>query len=193
VKIFLIGLLFVNFCATASHNVTWYEGSVVLRSHEVLTGTVAIDAMHDLVLHKVDTHVNVYPAHKVMWLYFYDSAANINRRYMSWPVAASGARLHSQLYEVVLQGDIMVLRRPRDMQTTAAIDGYHYFLKREDGVMPLYAFKKKVYPLLLQETDGLLDAFRREYKLNPMEIADAVKLIEYYNQQVRAGNIMAKN
>jgi hypothetical protein len=26
-----------------------------------------------------------------------------------------------------------------------------------------------------------------------MEIADAVKLIEFYNQQVRAGNIMAKN
>lgn len=192
-KTFLIGLLFVNFCAAASHHVKWYEGSVVLRNHQVLTGTVAIDAMHDVVLHKVDSQVNVYPAYKIMWLYFYDPVANINRRYMSWPAATMVARVRSQLYEVVLQGDIMVLRRPRDMQTTAAIDGYHYFLKRDDGVMPLYSFKKKVYPTLLEETDGLLDAFRKENKLNPMEIADAVKLIEFYNQQVRAGNIMAKN
>jgi hypothetical protein len=193
VKAFLIGLLFVNFCAAASHNVRWYEGSVVLRNHQVLTGTVAIDAMHDLVLHKVEAQVNVYPAHKIMWLYYYDSVANINRRYMSWPVAGPVARAHSQLYEVVLQGDIMVLRRPRDTQTTAAIDGYHYYLKCQEGLMPLYAFKKKVYPTLQEETNGLLDAFRRENKLNPMEIADAVKLIEFYNQQVRAGNIMAKN
>lgn len=190
-KAFLIGLLFVNFCASATHEVAWHEGSVVLRNHQVLTGTVAIDAVHDLVLHKAEAQVNVYPAHKVMWLYFYDEAANINRRFMTWPVTAA-MRMPSQLYEVVLQGDIMVLRKPRDIQTTPAIDGYHYFIRYNAGLLPLYAFKRKIYPQLLAETNGQLDDFREARKLDPMQIADAIRLIEFYNLQVRAGNVMAK-
>lgn len=190
-KAFLVGLLFVNFCAFARPDVVWYQGSVVMRNHAVITGSVAIDARHDLVLHKTGEQVNIYPAHKVMWLYFYDSAANINRRFMTWPVAAA-VRTPSQLYEVVLQGDVMVLRRPRDEQTTAAIDGYHYYIKNNTGLLPLYNFKRKVYPQLLAETNGMLDAFRKERKLDPMQIADAIRLIEFYNRQVRAGNVMAK-
>lgn len=180
-KALLIGLLFVNFYAVA-HTVEWHEGSVVLRNHQVLTGAVAIDVKHDLVLHKVDSQVNVYPAYKVMWLYFYDAPANINRRYMVWPVIRSDLRVPVQLYEVVLQGDIMVLRRPRDSHATAAIDGYRYFVKQDAALVPLAAFKKKVYPGLLEETCGMLDDFRKENRLDPSQIADAVRLIEFYNK-----------
>src|SRR5690242_5084147 len=78
--LFTAGKLFAS-------DIQWSEGSLVLNNKQVLCGKIAVELKYDMVLFKSDDKVDVYPAHSVQSVFYYDATANVNRKFI---VLASG-------------------------------------------------------------------------------------------------------
>jgi hypothetical protein len=162
----------------------WFGGSVVLKDGDVQTGYVTVEAKFDLVLLKNDLHGNiqVLPAHKVQSVFFYDSVNNINRRFIAIQLSQASYKPY-RLYEVVIQGQVSLLRRQDTGNDTRlpGNDGFYYFVHMKSDFIPLKRFRTKVYPaLLLTSLDGFPDYVHRN-KLNPNSPSNAVRIIQCYN------------
>lgn len=188
-KAFCLGLLLVNFINVLAQEPVWHEGALVLRKKEVLKGELAIE--RELILLRYNGQVNVYPAHKVDAVYFHDTKANINRRFASF---GSGRGSQSHLYEIVLQGQVSVLRRPRNGTTGhSEAEDYHYFVRHDERITRLNDFRRKVYPLLLRSAGRILSIYISDHHLDPNRRADAIRVIEFYNHVVTLHPAMAKH
>ncbi len=178
----LFCLLFLNSALLFARETKWYEGSVVLKSSEVLTGEILIEPEYDLVLHRRNDKVDVYPAHKILSVYFYDADANINRRFIS--IKDSGLFNHHQLMEVVLRGEVSIYRKQKGFTGVGAsdADGFHYFTVCQDRLVDLLKFRTQVYPRLMESSGNELSIFIKDHKLNPNCSAHAIIIIKFYNE-----------
>lgn len=189
-------LLLLNFYTSKgqsfNQSLNWYEGSVVLATGRVVTGKISLDAFHGIMLLEQDTIRTVYPAHKIRSLYFYDTADNINRRFLSVK-DRDLVRASWRFYEVVLQGEINVLRRQKlNGRKLADASDFTYHLQYNDEILGLRAFIKKVYPRLDAPFNERLKDFIRVNKLSANTLANAIRIIEFYDQIIRANDALAK-
>jgi hypothetical protein len=171
----------------------WLQGSLVLHTQEVLTGEVSIEACHDVVLFRQNCHVDVYPAHKVSGLYYYDPAANVNRKFVSL-ASTSGYRPVFRLYEVVLTGEVNLLRHGRPNITHAAsheLHGFQYLIRFRDDLLSLRKFRSRIYPKMLRAHSESIGQFVKDNHLNPNDPASAIRIIQYYNTLTTDGIAVA--
>jgi hypothetical protein len=173
--------------------VLWHEGSFVLKTREVLVGEISIETEYDLILHRCNGKVVVYPAHRILSVYFYDEVANINRKFIS--LKENGLFNHYQLLEIVLRGEVSIYRRQKAWtgNSPSDADGYHYFIFHHDQLIDLLKFRNQVYPLLIQETGYMLTTFIDENRLNPNSCADAIAIIGFYNSLKKEDQLLAKH
>ena len=190
-KIFFC-LLLVNCINTNAQSLKWFEGSVVLTSGDVIIGKMVIEPSLDVLLVQRDKERIVYPAHKVKSFYYYDESSDINRRFISLR-DNSAMHNHYQLFEIVLQGEVDVLRRQktRSLKPSDALD-FTYYVSYRDDVMLLRKFGKKVYPHLKSSMETL-DEFVVSNHLRAYDDSNSIRIIEYYNRQLRAEVITAKH
>ena len=136
----------------------------------------------------------VYPAHKIRSLYFYDRGSNINRRYLSLK-EDHGVRSSYHLYEIVVTGQVDVLRRKK----MSAFSGhsseldFNYFTRYNDELTALRKFKKKVFPQLRSEPVTRLENFIAANKLRADLPPNAIRIIEFYNSLVKTAEPVARN
>ena len=187
-------LLFINSVFLFARETKWYEGSIVLKSKEVLPGEILVEPEYDLVLHRVNNKVDVYPAHRIQSVYFYDEEANINRRFIS--LKEQGLFTHHQLMEVVISGEVSIYRKQKVFITNTPSDaeGYYYFIDHQNHLIDLFKFRTRVYPHLVESSGNMLTVFMQENNLNPNSSANAITIITFYNNlQLKAHNeIVAK-
>ena len=190
-KKILFCLLLLNFYHLHSQSLKWNEGSVVLASKKVITGQIAVEPVHDIILVQDGDLRTVYPAHKIQSLYFYDQA-NINRRFVSIKGNDIGTRY--QLFEVVLNGKVVVLRRQKakGYSTSDALD-FTYQIKYDNILVPLRKFNRKIYPQLITLTDTRLQDFIAENRLRTYSDSNSIRIIEFYNRLIRLDDAMAKH
>ena len=165
----------------------WNEGVLVLSGAEVRQGDISVDAFFDMILFKRGDSVMVYPAHRIKSLYFYDSVANINRIFVSLRTRSNTFREY-RLYEVVLRGDIGVVRKQkRELLSSENPEksNYDYFVQMRDELTPLGHFKTKVYPELLKVSHDQILNFIREERVNPNHSADAIRIIKFFNASAK--------
>jgi hypothetical protein len=190
-KIFFC-LLFLNFQLLSAQSLTWFEGSVVLSTCEVLVGKISIKEDHDLILFEQGETRMVYPSHRIKSLYFYDRENNINRRYLSLK-EKDGVRSSYHLYEIVIAGRVDVLRRKKTSafsEHTSALD-FNYFIRYNEELIVLRKFKRKVFPQLRSESDTRLENFITANKLRADLPTNAIRIIEYYNSLVKVEDPVA--
>lgn len=178
-----IGLILFTVGKLAAHDRVWYTGAIVLQTQVVLTGILAVEPAHGIVLHKQGDQVNIYPAHRVQSLQFFDPQANINRKYIS---LQHGAWSRCRLYEVVVKGTVHVLRyAKRNMfPIYSDADSFIYYIYTGSELMQLRAFRKQVYPTLQKEGGVQFAMFVLEENLNPNNPVHAIRMVQYYNLQV---------
>jgi len=189
-------LLFISFTIcklfVQAQELTWYEGSLVLRSEEVFVGSIAIEPEYDLVLLRSHDTVSVYPAHKIYSVQFYNARLNMNKRYISVQEHDIAWKRY-KLYEVVVYGDVHVLRKEKEhaFSQGSDVDDYIYFTLQHEKLNKLKEFHSKVYPEL--ETNGgvLLSMFILENDLRPKKPAEAIRIIQYYNKLIRDDQTLA--
>ena len=178
-----IGLILFTVGKLTAHDRVWYTGAIVLQTQEVLTGILAIEPEHGIVLHRSGNQVNIYPAHRVQSLQYFDTKANINRKYIS---LSHGTWKRYHLYEVVVKGPVHVLRRPK--QNISPIysdaDSFQYYIYTGSALVQLRAFRKQVYPALQRDGGVQFSMFVLEQNLNPNDAAHAIRIVQYYNSLV---------
>lgn len=166
-----------------AHDRVWYTGALVLQTQEVLTGILAVEPDHGIVLHKQGGQVNIYPAHRVQSLQFFDPQANINRKYIS---LQQGTRSRYRLYEVVVKGTVHILRyAKRNISSVYSdADSFIYYIYTGSELVQLRTFRKLVYPTLQREGGVQFAMFVLEENLNPNNPVHAIRMVQYYNMQV---------
>jgi len=175
-------LVLLSLAAQAS-SPSWLQGSLVLHTREVLTGDVSIEARHDVVLLRQNGHVDVYPAHRISAVYFYDPAANVNRKFVSLASTPSHRPVY-RLYEIVVAGEINLLRHERLAAGHSAnheIQGFQYVVHFQNDIIALNKFRNRIYPRLVRAQPENLATFVKDNHLNPNEPAAAIRIIQYYN------------
>jgi hypothetical protein len=186
-------LLLLNAVSLFAREIVWHEGSVVLKTKEVLVGEVSIEPAYDLILHRVEGRVEVYPAHKIQSLHFYDEEANINRKFIS--LKQEGVFNHHQLYEVVLWGAVNVYRKQKAWtgNSPSDADGFNYYVSYRDHLNDIHKFRDRVYPYLLESAGSLLSVFMDENNLNPNLSASAITIAQFYNILKKEDQLLAKH
>jgi hypothetical protein len=190
-KIFFC-LLLVNTLTTKAQSLKWYDGSVVLTTGGVIIGKMVVEPALNVLLVQQNNVRTVYPAHKIKSLYYYDDSSDINRRYISLR-DKSTLYNHYQLFEIVVQGEVDVLRKQetKSRNPSDALD-FTYYVSYRDDVMLLKKFGKKVYPHLKSSMETL-DDFVSSNHLRQYDCSNSITIIEYYNRQLRADMITAKH
>lgn len=152
-----------------------YDGVVVDSRGVVWVGKVTILRPFELFSLKADSVTEIFAAWRVKDLRYYDNVLGLSRRWITFPEKNSVVKF----YEVVLGGDILVVRRPhfynRSLKNHA--DFSYYFV--EYGVLsPLRKFRKLLYHRLRPEVD--------DWSLNPNTPGDAMQYIQRHNQMLAA-------
>lgn len=173
-------LLLISFSVQAS-DLQWHAGSIVLADKTVHKGEVVVHGAFDLVLFRDASGVMVYPAHKISALYYFDVAANINRKYVS--LATSVESKHFAIFEIVLYGDIKVVRKVQSQRSDTSDDrqGYNYFIHFQNELISMNDFDKTVFPLLSHDSPSL-PGMVSEAKLNPSTAADVIPILKLFFQ-----------
>jgi hypothetical protein len=191
-KIFICFLLF-NFQSLTAQSLKWFEGSLVLSNCTVLVGKIALEPQYDLILFEEGTSRTVYPAFRLKSFYFYDSEADVNRRYISIQ-QKNNVRTAYQLYEVVVTGQVEVLRRQKESSLLAATTelNYNYYIKYNESITPLKKFGRKIFPKLLAATDERLNKYVADRRLKTYDMGNAIQIIEYHNRLVKSAESLAR-
>lgn len=158
-----------------------------------MVGEISIEPEYDLVLHHNNGKVEVYPAHKIHAVYFYDGDANINRKFISMKQTDIFSR--HQLYEIVLRGEVCVYRTKKlwTENSPSDADGYNYFVFHHEQLIDIQKFRKSVYPYLLESAGSMLAVFMDENKLNPNSAANVITIIHFYNSLKKEDQLLAKH
>jgi hypothetical protein len=171
----------------------WHQGSLVLKSEEVIRGEIAVETDHDVILYRRGNELMVYPAHKVKSFYYYDGDDNVNRKFISVQQTIGAFTTH-QFFEVVVYGEVNVLRRQRLLPYSIhqEVIDYEYFVQKDEVLLQLRKFKRKVYPQLLVSCEEKLTNFVRENKLNLTRSPHVIRIVEYYNGLATHDHTLAK-
>jgi len=188
----LLALLSFTICKLSAQENTWHHGSVVLSSQEVRVGEICHQGMHDAILFRSNKQVSVLAAHKIQSVQYYDSQANINRKFISIRETNVVWRVH-KLYEVVLQGEVSVLRKPKTRSTQLEDTEDHiYYVRYQGKVVDLKSFRSKVYPILTRNGGPMLSVYKFDHHLNPNSPAEAIRIIQYYNTLMKEDQSLAR-
>lgn len=190
-KILLLCLLLINF-RLFSQQPAWHEGSVVLKTNDVLAGKISIEPLYHLILFETDDIRTVYPAHRLQAVYFYDKSSNINRRFVSLG-DRDPVRQEYRLYEVVLQGEVTLLRKQKikARYPSDALD-FDYFILYEDEIVSLRKFNRRVYPSLQTHVGRNLEEYVVANHLRTTNDVNAIRIIEFYNRLMKADETIAR-
>jgi len=190
----LFCLLLFNSIALFAEENAWHEGSVVLKTNEVLLGEISVEPQYDLILYRSNGKVEVYPSHRIHSVYFFDEDANINRKFISLK-QGDGFFNHHQLYEIVVWGEVNMYRKQKTLTGNHPLDaeGFNYFISNRDKLIPLHKFRSSVYPYLLESAGSQLSVFMDKNNLNPNLPANAIIIIQFYNGLKKDDQVLAKH
>jgi hypothetical protein len=174
-------------------DIQWSEGSLVLNNKEVLCGKISVEEKYDMVLFKAGDRVDVYPAHSIQAVFYYDENAHINRKYIVLEDTKRPMRRVS-LYEIVLSGPVVIVRHVKNVSFKPYSDAkdFQYYVRYEKELVSLEKFRSRVYDKLVNDAGLSLSVFVTENKLDPNVSAHAIQIVEAYNDLVRSAQTMAR-
>jgi hypothetical protein len=189
-------ILFILFPVTEIYaaDPMWHQGSLILKSEEVIAGEISYEKDHDVVLYRKGKELVVYPAHKIQSFYFYDDESKVNRKFISLQQTIGAFTTH-QLYELVIYGEVSIVRRERLIPYSIhhEVIDYEYFIRKDDELLRLRKFKRHIYPQLLFTYEEKLMNFIHQNKLNLTRSSHVIRIVEYYNGLVSQEHTLAKH
>jgi hypothetical protein len=187
-------LFFLATFSFASFAEEWFQGSVVLKSKSVLRGEISVRHGYDVVFFRVSDQVSVIPAFKIAFVNLFDEELQAQRRYVSLNIGV-GASRSFQFFELLVDGEVSILRREVTVWYSLHLDltDSEYFVLYDNEIMGLHKFRKKVYPQLVDKTDGALESYVRTYQLSVKALEDIIDMSDYYNTYSTTRMQIAKN
>ncbi len=176
----LLLLLCLPGCALAFGD-DWHRGVLTLKNDRVVQGELSVRTDCNVVIYKSGDAMMVYPAHKVARLSIFDTNENLKRTFVSVRKKVGASVVH-ELYEVVLDGDIAVLRKGKSVWHARLMDedDFDYFAYYNNELVPLNKFRKKLFRKVRSRN---LRQYVRKNDLNLYRLPDTVRIIDYLNRQ----------
>lgn len=186
-NLFMVSLVMTH-VLYAQEKDTWYPGTLTLKSQTVLKGEISVRIDYNVVVLRKGQDLMVYPAHKVQSAVVYDKEEGKNRNFTSLQFAV-GAATANNLYEIVVDGEISVLRKQRVLWYSVHLDKPEedYFVWKENQLVSLYYFTRKEFPKLVKASNGEMKSYIKSHKLKPNRQHDMMEILSYYNEQRRLG------
>lgn len=187
-------LFMLTTCSFASFAEEWYQGSVVLKSKSVLRGEISVRHGYDVIFFRVSDQVSVIPAFKIAFINLFDESLQAQRRFVSLNIGL-GASHSFKFFELLVDGEVSILRRELTVWYSLHLDltDYEYFVLYNDEILELHKFRKKIYPTLLENSEGALESYVKTNQLSAKTLEDILEMTEYYNNYVTTRYQIAKN
>ncbi len=182
--------ILVIFYSATAQPIEWREGVVVLSDDRVINGFIHHAKGFDLIFFRTEEEKIVLTADKVQLFRYYDSAADINRKFVSEKKNTWGF----QFYEVVINGEVSVLRELRryaDKVHPDEIESYNYFTCINGLLEPMIYFRNRVFRKLLEERTSEIQTYVHSNRLNPNEMRSALLIIKEFNR-IQQDNLHAR-
>ncbi len=114
---------------------------------------------------------------------------------MSLVKLKTGARPVYQLYEVIITGEVNVVRRTKQSAFSVHADAldFNYFILYNDKLTPLRKFNRKIFPHLISPSDDRLKKFISTNRLTAHHAGNAIRIIDFYNRLIKADESLARN
>lgn len=191
-----ISLLFmISFTSIAKDNLAWVQGLVVLKNKEVKVGELIIQPALNLVLFRNDKQVTYFLYDKVLYIRFHEAGEQLIRKFISYSTTDTEKGGVCTLYEVVTEGLITVIRKPKGAMLPHVADpyGYEYFTLHNNRIEPLINFPT----LILPEIESFfgksqLKHILRKEKIDPRQPDGAIRLIDLFNQKIKMFNVLTE-
>ena len=179
----IVSTILASLQASATIPVRWVEGVIVLKNREVKVGEMIIQPSLDMVFFRSEEGASFFPAGKVQYIRFRDEEKSIIRKFISVE-----AKTEAHLYEVVTDGSLAVIRKPKGSTVPTITDpyGFDYFILMGSEMIGFSGFKKGVFPVIEQfyGKDRLSDLMRKE-ELSFEYPSDIIRLVVFYNEDTR--------
>jgi hypothetical protein len=190
----VVMLFLMTTCSFASFAEEWYQGSVILKSKSVLRGEISIRHGYDVVFFRVSDQISVIPAFKIAYVNLFDEDLQAQRRFVSLNIGVGAARSF-QFFELLVDGEVSILRRELSVWYSLHLDltDFEYFVLYDEEIHDLHKFRKKVYPTLINKSEGALESYVTTNQLSPKTLEDILDMTQYYNTYVTTRFQIAKN
>lgn len=178
----------------ASETHEWCTGIINLTNNEQIDASMWYDASTELIQVKTGNTIKVYSARQVQSFQYFDSQTNAVRQYESHLYAVSHYRKARVFFEVVLSGQMQVLRRFKSWKMAKAYTEakrdqlwydsnhvYDYLIHTQDTFVAFHHFKKVILPQLLSEYGDALQAFMKKHHLTVFSQRGQLLVINRYN------------
>lgn len=184
-RVFL--LVIILQISTSGSAKDWFEGVVFLKDKKVLRGEISVRPDCDVVLFRIGEIEMVYPAHRIVSLSFFDDDLKEKRTFISILTEAGAVRAY-ELYEVVIDGEISILRKELSSWQSyyLEVEDFAYFAFLNDELLDLKTFRRRVYKKLLKDHAADIDEYVRAHNLSPYSFMDMVRVINKINVEKKA-------
>ncbi len=174
----------------------WHRGELLFSDNQTVEGEIRYDSFTDLIQVKEENVIRVYSARQVNTFGFFDETTNQMRRFLSLTVPDRRHRNRKVFYEIVLTGEMYLLRRlhPRGPLMAASpslteVESpwydrkniFDYYTYSHNRLIPIRHFRKQIYSKIMGEYGEELQAFMAEKKLNLYTQRGKFMLINQYN------------
>ena len=198
-KSFLL-ILLCTFWLTSQAGLTkdldWFEGKVLFTNQTEESGDIHLDMELGLLLIKQSGSIRTFPAFKVKQIEFFDKRFGKSRSFISLPYKSSRFNQSANLFEVVLQGQLIILRKEQStfamkMETLMGnrngyLDPYndgHYVYYLYDGnkVTRLRQLNKKRMAAVLGKYVVEVNNYIKSRNISVNDNYGRIKVVAYYN------------
>ncbi len=198
-KSFFIIVVFLVLFYSDSEAVTmeWYAGEVVLCNNQILQGDLNYDYRNEIIQCRQDGKIKAYSTHGVNSFSYLNTDTHTIHRFVAISEKNFENYRRKAFYEIVLEGDVYLLRKRNKaleplrkgvssdlLSLRTQILCFDYFVYQQGKITSLNKFKKKVLPILYDNTkfDKKISAYIEKRNLKLYYLVDQIFLIGYYNQ-----------
>ena len=173
------------------YTITWHHGVVINANQQIIRGEILFNQKEEILLVRKDGATTAFPAQQILFVQYYDDNLQLNREFTTLPDSKNPRR--TLFYEVILKGDIVLLRREseayepsRTHQGNEIITSFtptlkhDYYVYDHQQVRFLTSFRRDVKPLVNHRW-GDIEAFIEQQRLSVAEIEDQIDIIHFYN------------
>lgn len=173
--------LFLSLSDALADSPDWMMGCIKLKNGTDKYGLVQPDLKREIVLFRESDRESmlVIPAASIISLTYFEGSAMRKFRAVSQRDGACG---FSCLFEILLDGEIQILRRPSVETGEQQVAPYfNVYIHHADGVTPIQFFNRRVLPSLVKSNDALR-AFIRQHQLKGNTLKNTIKIVRFYNE-----------
>jgi hypothetical protein len=153
-----------------------YLGVVQLQNNGVVEGKIVIDFEKQLVTvqHETDQSQNLYAFYSIQHLWFYDHLKQVRREFV---------KKQQNLFEVVLQGEVTLLRKYLHNTTLSSThqDNQYYLATPQGELVALQDLSKELNKVF-EDNTYLIQKMVTVKKYSLTDLQNVATLIRYHNQ-----------